>query len=340
MRVMKTAASLAALVLCLGGVQGAQADDFYKGKTVTVLSPFGAGGGYGVLTTLISRHLGRHLSGKPGVVAQFMPGGGGIKMANHIYNVSPRDGTVIGLIYDGTPTNQLLYAEKGIKYKAEDFIPLGSLTAFDPGVIAVTRNAKANSIRDAQKMQVIIGAGGRGVNQFIIPNMLNRAIKTRFKIVLGYKGMSTIVVAMERGEVEGTLASYSIWEQVRPTWIKEGKIKFLVQMAMERDPRMKDVPLLQEITDNKTTRGVFTFLTLGRTMQKALVTPPRVPAARIAELRAAVKAMAHDKAFVSAATKARINVEWQGAERLEKLIRDTVNTGPAVVKATRDLTKG
>jgi len=339
MRLTKTAALLAALALVLGGAQ-AQADDFYKGKTVTVLCPFGAGGGYGILTTLVSKQLGQYLPGKPNVLAQFMPGGGGIKMANHLFNVSPRDGTVIGLIYDGTPTNQLLYREKGIKYKAEQFVPLGSLAAYDPGIIALMQVAKANSIADAQKMEVIIGAGGRGVNQFIIPNMLNRAVKTRFKIVLGYKGMSTIVTAMERGEVEGTLGSYSIWEQVRPTWIREGKIKFLVQMAMERDPRLKNVPLLQEITDDKTTKGVFTFLTLGRTMQKALVAPPTVPADRAAALRAAVKAMAEDKGFIAAGRKARINVEWQGAARLEKLIRNTVTTDPAVVKATRDLTKG
>ena len=327
MRLMKTMVPLAALALAFGGAQ-AKADDFYQGKTVTVLCPFGAGGGYGLLTTLVSKSLGQYLPGKPAVVAQFMPGGGGIKMANHLYNVAPRDGTVIGLIYDGTPINQLLYAKKGIKYKADQFIPL-----------AVMSKTKANNLADAQKMQVVLGAGGRGVNQFIIPNMLNRAIKTKFKIVLGYKGMGTIVTAMERGEIEGTLSSYSIMEQVRPTWIKEGKIKFLVQMSMERDPRLKNVPLLQDSTNDKTTKGVFTFLTLGRTMQKALVTPPNVPAAQIAQLRAAVKAMAHDKAFIAAGKKARVHVEWQGAERLEKLIKDTVTTDPAVVAATRDLTK-
>ena len=339
MRLMKTMVPLAALALVFGGAQ-AQAQDFYKGKTVTVLCPFGAGGGYGLLTTLVSKSLGQHLPGKPVVVAQFMPGGGGIKMANHLYNVSPRDGTVIGLLYDGTPINQLLYAEKGIKYKADEYIPLGSLTAYDPGVIAVMQKTKANNLADAQKMEVVLGAGGRGVNQFIIPNMLNRAIRTKFKIVLGYKGMGTIVTAMERGEIEGTLSSYSIMEQVRPAWIKDGKVKFLVQMSMERDPRLKDVPLLQEATDDRTTKGVFTFLTLGRTVQKALVTPPKVPVDRIAQLRAAVKSMAHDKSFIAAGKKARIHVEWQGAERLEKLFRDTINTAPAVVSATRDLTKG
>jgi len=337
MRLVTTATTLA-LSLCLGGIQ-AQADDFYKGKTVTVLCPFGAGGGYGLLTTLVSKSLGQYLPGKPNAVAQFMPGGGGIKMANHLYNVAPRDGTVIGLIYDGTPINQLLYAEKGIKYRADEFVALGSLAAYDPGVIVAINKTKANNIVDAQKMQVILGAAGRGVNQFIIPNMLNRAIKTKFKIVLGYKGMGTIVAAMERGEIEGTLSSYSIMEQVRPTWIKEGKIKFLVQMAMERDPRLKDVPLLQETTGDKTIKGVFTFLTMGRAMQKALVGPPKVPAGQTAALRAAVKSMANDRKFIAAAKKARANIEWQGAQRLEKLIRDTVTTDPAVIRATRDLTK-
>lgn len=322
------------------GQAAESAADFYKGKTVTVTVGFDAGGGYGLLTTLVAKSLGKHIPGNPAVVAQFMPGGGGIKQANYLFNAAPRDGLVIGLLYDGIPTNELLYTDKGIKYKSAEFTALGSLAEYDPGLIAVRPDTPVSSFEDVKKTEVVLAAAGRGVNQFIIPNMLNKTTGTKFKIVTGYKSIGNMMVAMEQGEVQGTLGSYSIFDQVRPDWIRDRKLKWLVQMAIERDPRVKDVPLLQEVTDDRTTKDVFVFLTLGRTMTKGLVAPPRIPADRAAALRAAVMALGKDAEFLDAAKKSRVNIDVRPWQRLEKLIRDTVNTDPKIVEATRQMTGG
>lgn len=338
-RILRASGAAIALFACLGANQTAAADAgaFYKGATITVLCPFGAGGGYGRLTTLISKHLGKRIPGNPKVITQFMPGGGGIKMANYLYNVAPHNGTVMGLIYDGIPTAQLLYKDRGIKYKAEEFVPLGSLTAYDPGLLAVWKSAPVKSVAEAKKTEAILGAGGKGVNQYIIPNLLNQMVGTKFKIVLGYKGMSTIVTAMERHEVQGTLASYSIWKQMRPEWVKDNKLRWLGQMAMVRDKSLSDVPLLQELTSDKKYQDVFVFLTLGRTMTKSLMLPPGVPADRVAALRDGVMAMGKDEKFIAAARKQRIIIQARPWERVQKVVQATIDTRPDVIELTRSL---
>lgn len=332
---------VAAVALC-AAAHTARADavsDFYKGATITVICPFGAGGGYGRLTLLVSKNLGQRMPGHPKVIAQFMPGGGGIKMANYLYNVAPHDGSVIGLIYDGVPTAQLLYKDRGIKYKSENFTPLGSLAAYDPGLIGVRNDAPVMNFADVQKTEVVLGAGGKGVNQYIIPNLLNKMVGAKFKIVLGYKGMSTVVGAIERGEVQGTLGSYSIWQQMRPKWVSEGKLRWLVQMSMERHKELKDVPLMQEVVKDQKFRDVITFLTLGRTMTKSLVAPPGVPADRAAALRSAVMAMGKDKGFIAAARKQRIHIQARPWQRLQKVVQATISTKPETVALTRKLMK-
>ena len=143
--------------------------------------------------------------------------------------------SVIGLLYDNIPTVQLLYAEKGVKYKSEKFVPLGSVGRYDPGVIGVRPNSPALTIADAKK-KVDTGAGGKGTNQFIIPNLLNKLVGTKFKIVTGYKALGEMMLAIERGEVQGSLGSLSFFKETRPERIRDGKLKWIVQLADERDP--------------------------------------------------------------------------------------------------------
>jgi tripartite-type tricarboxylate transporter receptor subunit TctC len=334
----------AAIALCLAGATAARAADdaaaFYKGSTVTVLCPFGADGGYGRLVALVAQHLGRHIAGAPKSVPQFMPGAGGIIMANYLYNAAPHDGSVIGLLYDNIPTVQLLYADKGVKYKSENFVALGSVGRYDPGVIGVRPDSPALSIAAAKKKVDVIGAGGRGTNQFIVPNLLNKLVGTKFKIVTGYKALGEMMLAMERNEVQGTLGSLSFFKETRPDWIRDGKIKWIVQLADRRDPELKDVPLLQETTDNKQYQAVFIFITRARNMTKALVAPPGIPKARAAALRRAILDLTHDKAFLADAKRQRLDVAPGSWKKVQKLMRDTVHTDPAVVRLTRKMTAG
>ncbi len=333
--------SAAVLLAAAANIPGAQsAENFYKGKTVTVLCPFGVGGGYGRTVTLISKHLSRFLPGNPNSVPQFMTGAGGIKMANYLYNVAPKDGTVVALLYDNLPTSQLLYATRGVKYKSEEFTALGSLSAGDRSVIAVMSDVPINSVQDATKVRVVMAAAGKGTTNYVVPAMLNNTLGTKFKIVLGYRDMNRTFLAMEQGEAQGTLVSWSIINQLRPEWIKQRKIKILFQVGNTRHRELKHVPLLTEVTDNPSHRQVFEFMSRASTMAKGMVAPPGIPAERAAELRRAVAAMAKDEDFIAAAAKSRILIEPLPWQHLDKTIKNTIKTDPKIVEMTKKIIGG
>src|SRR5262245_9433086 len=87
-------------VLLLALPQDARAQsvaDFYRGKTVTLIVGYSTGGGYDTYARILARHIGRHLPGQPAVVVQNMPGAGSLRAANYLFNVAPKDGSVIGM---------------------------------------------------------------------------------------------------------------------------------------------------------------------------------------------------------------------------------------------------
>ncbi len=90
----------------------AQSAPSLAGRTVQVIVGFGAGGGFDLWGRLVARHLGRHLPGHPTVLVQNMPGAGGFLAANHIYNVAPKDGTVLALVASSTPLGPDLRCER------------------------------------------------------------------------------------------------------------------------------------------------------------------------------------------------------------------------------------
>lgn len=319
------------------GAAAESAAGFYQGKTITVLSPFGASGGYGRTVTLLAQHFPRHLPGKPKGVPQYMPGVGGIKMANYLYNVAPKDGTVIALLYDNIPTAQVLYPKRGVKYDARKFTALGSLRAGDRGLLGIRPDAPVNTLDAIKRQELVMGASGTGSSQFIIPVVLNKTIGTRFKVVTGYKSIGKIFLAMEQKEVFGTVGSLSIFTQLRPDWVSKGGVKWLAQIGLSRHEKLANVPLLQELTDNEDHKKVLVFLSRGRAMAKGMVAPPGIPPERAKALRAAFDSLVKDPEFLAAAAKARIWIEPKPWTYLRDVIDSTVTVDSKVLALTKTM---
>ena len=196
--------TLAALVaaLILAASPPARADavaDFYRGKTVNVLIGVASGGEYDLHARLVARYIGKYIPGNPTVVAQNMTGAGGLRMANYLYEVAPKDGTAIGMLANTFPAMQAV-GVGGIQFDAAKFNWIGSIS---PTVetMAVWRTAGVTTIEDARAREVVAGATGRGAITYMLPAMLNEIIGTKFKIVTGYPGGNDVNLAMERGEV-------------------------------------------------------------------------------------------------------------------------------------------
>ena len=197
---------------------------------------------------LVARHIGKHIPGNPSVVPQNMTGAGGLKMINYLYAVAPKDGTSIGMIANQFPALQAIGAA-GVQFDAGKMQWLGAIA---PAIetMAVWHTANVKSIDDAQKREIIAGASARGAISFTYPAVMNELLGTRFKIVTGYQGGNDVLVAMERGEVDGPgNRPWSTWKVIRPEWYQDKKIVPLVQLSLKKAPDLPDVPL-----DRKSTR--------------------------------------------------------------------------------------
>jgi tripartite-type tricarboxylate transporter receptor subunit TctC len=314
------------------------AEKFYKGKAVTVMCPYSAKGGYGFLTRMIAEYLPRYLPGQPRGVPQFKPGAAGTVQAGYLYNVAPRDGSVIGLMYDGIPTAQALGLQK-TNFDVRNFIVLGSI---DQGLIAalgVWKKSGVKTVQETVKKQIVLGSNGTRSGQYILPHVLNQTAGAKFKLISGYKGSTEVFLAMERGEIDGLFTNYVTYLQHHPQWVKENRLNFLAQLGLKPHPALKGVPMMYDLAKSDVDKEAIKFLIYSRITGKAVMAPPGVPADRVSALRAAFAAMVKDKGFIDRMTKTKRQVEPRTWQQAHDLILATVNAKPGVLARVRELTK-
>jgi len=206
---------------------------FYKGKQITVLVGSSAGGGYDIYARLLSRHMPKHIPGNPAIVVTNMAGAGSNAAAAHLFNVAPRDGTVIGALQNSAVLDALLDAllgdTKRLRHDATKFVHLGSAT-IDHYVCIARADAPVKSFQDLLTHELIIGASHPGTSTRDFPAMLNNMTGSKIRLVSGYPGTREITLAIEKDEVKGLCGfSWSSLKAQRPNWIASGFIRVLVQ---------------------------------------------------------------------------------------------------------------
>jgi len=286
---------------------GARADtvaDFYRGKTINVYIGVNVGGGYDFEARLLARFMKVHIPGNPTLVPQNMIGAGGIKMANYLYSIAPQDGTAIGMFPNTLIAVQAVGTD-GAQYDANKFSWIGSMTT-SPLTFTTWHTSGVRTIEEARKRELVVAASNKGAITYTFPRMLNEFLGTKLKIVSGYQGNSTMVVAMERGEVDGVTNSWDSWKSLNPAWLAEKKVNLLVQT----EPKAKDldIPSVQELAKNEDDRKVIQLIISGDALGKPMATSPNVPADRVKALRDAFDATVKDPEFLKAAAAARIEV--------------------------------
>jgi len=324
-------ALLAALV-APAGLTAAQADpiaDFYKGKNVNVLIGVGAGGEYDLHARLVARHLGKHIPGNPTIVPQNMTGAGGLKMANYLYNIAPKDGTYIGMLGNNFPAQQAIGA-KGVEFDTSKFGWIGSISPTVETMVA-WHTTGVKTLEEARQKEVVAGATGRGAITATFPRMLNALVGTKFKVVTGYRGGNGVNLAMERGEVGARNNTWSSWKVTKPEWLKDKKIFILVQAG----PTAKDlpgVPSLSDLIKDPGDRQVAELIVSGTRLGRPLGVPPGVPPERLKALRDAFDAVMKDPAFLKEAAAAKVEVDPVHGADMQKIVTEVLAT-PAPQKA-------
>ncbi len=331
---------LAAALMCGFATPAAaqSGDDFFKGKTMTLLISTISGGTYDSTGRLLTRHMPNHLPGQPTMVPQNMPGAGGVKALMHIYNVAPRDGTVVGMVSRTYPTDPLIKPNEA-KYDAARFNAIGS-TSVEVVCGVVWHTSGVTKLSDLLENEVIVGATGPTTGSAIYPNVLRNLTGAKFKIIHGYPGGNEITNAMEKGEVQGRFGwSWGSIKSRSKQWLDEKKIAIMVQMALARASDLPDVPLVLDFARDDRDRKALEILLAPQTIAWPLIAPPEVPAARVALLRKAFDATVKDPAFVAEATKMQIEVEPVSGEEIQAIVTRLGTYDKAVVDHALALVK-
>jgi tripartite-type tricarboxylate transporter receptor subunit TctC len=304
------------------------AEPFFARKTITISIGYTAGGSYDLYGRLVARHLGRHIPDQPTVVAQNMPGAGSLKAANYLYEVASRDGTALGVVVESIALEQAL-SNPAAQYDAAKFTYIGRL-ATSNNIFMQWHTSKVQSIEDSKRIESSLAGTGPGSIAETVPRLLNALAGTKFRLISGYPASNEAMLAMERGEVEGASSSWAAVSVAKKDWLRDKKIKIILQTAPERIRELPDAPALSEIATRPQDKQVYQLYASGSAVGRSLIAPPGIPADRVAMLREAFNATVADPEFLADIRKLNVDLEPLPGEALAELIVRTLNVPQAV----------
>ncbi len=350
---MKILASAAvAGVVGIGAVAGPAAADevaaFYKGKRLKMIVGSGAGGGYDTYGRLVARHIGKHIPGNPTMIVQNLTGAAGLRAANFMENVAPKDGTIVGGMQRSVALVQLM-GQKGPKFKAAELLWLGSL-AKEAGVCAMATRTGVKSLADTRKdKQLAMGGTGPNSTEFW-PALLRNTMGSNFKLIRGYPSTPQIHLAISKGELDGVCQSWASFAVQAKQMMEEGTIKPIVQISLHPDKEMTKlgVPLLSEYLSRENlakgqnledVRLFFQLTVIPPVMGRPFAMASGVPKARGDAMKKAFIAMTKDAEFLSDAKRLKRDIEVVTGDEIQKIIADLSKTPPKKLAAMKEMFK-
>ncbi len=307
---------------------------FYKGKTVTIYVGFSAGGGYDLYARVLSRFMGKHIPGNPNMVVKNLTGAGSIRLTNALYNTFPKDGTVMGEIGRGIPTEPL-FGNKKAKFEATKFTWIGSMNN-EVSTCVAWHTVPVNTWEDMVTRGMVVGGVGRGADTDAFPIALNNIVGTKLRLITGYPGGADINLAYQRGELEGRCGwSWSSIVTTRAKWLKAKKIKVLIQMATTKHPDLPTVPFVMDFAKNETDKKVLKLIFSRQLWGRPFLAPPNLPPKRAKALQTAFMATMKDKAFVAEAKKIKLEVNAIDGDTITKGIAELYAYPKEVVEAAK-----
>lgn len=326
-RATRLTACVAVFGLLVTG-SSALSSDFYQEKRLSIIVPFGPGGGWDTYARLTARHMGRHIPGKPSFIVQNMPGAGGMISYNHLFNRVNPDGLTLGMFQTVAVMTQLA-GDPAVKFDARRILWIGAFT--DRASVCVARtDTPFKTIQDVigSKEAMHVGSTGRGDALGTAALLLNDLLGTNFKVISGYKGTADVRGALERGELQG-LCGWG-WSSVKATGmnlIQEGKLRILLQIGERPHPEIpKDVPVVTQLVAEKNKALLNAYL-IPEIIGWNLILPPGVPSDRVEIMRDGFNRAMKDPAFLKEAERAKLDIAPMPgpliASMFEQLFKET-----------------
>jgi tripartite-type tricarboxylate transporter receptor subunit TctC len=331
-----TFAATAALTIIASASPPAAAQtpaEFYRGKQVELAIGYPPAGSNDVYSRLLARHLGKHIPGHPTIVPQNRPGAGSFTNLAYVYNVAPKDGTVIGL---GAPTSALdeKLGNPGVRFKTAELNWIGRIDSLI-NIVFLWHTSKVKSVADAQRIEATLSGTGVGSTVSVYPTVMNNVLGTKFKLVMGYKGSSEAQLAVERGEVEGHSTSWTAVKVGHPDWRPQKKINIIVQFALTKHPELGDVPTVVELARNDEERRILRAVMNATEIGTAFFTTPSTPKDRVDTLRRAFDDTMKDPEFIADAQRSKLTLGPLPGDELQKLVSEVSNLPPALLEKVK-----
>lgn len=309
---------------------------FYSGKTVKLIVGYPPGGGYDTYARTLAAHIGRHIPGNPTVIVENMDGAGSIKALNYLYTAAPKDGTVFGTFGRGLPEAELR-GDEGVAFKSKELTWIGSMNE-EVSVCVVRSTSPVKTLEDATKQTVTVGATGPNDDTGFFPRVLNALVGTKFDVKMGYPGGTDVLLAMERGEVQGRCGwSWSSVVSTKKQWIDDKYVTILTQMSTNKHPDLPNVPLATDFIKNPDDKQVLEVIFARQAMGRPYAAPPGIPAERAKALQDAFEKTMKDKEFLDAAKKAKQEINPANAVTVRKIIDKIFSTPPALVQKLKQI---
>jgi tripartite-type tricarboxylate transporter receptor subunit TctC len=307
-------------------------EEFYRGKTVNIIIGYSVGGGYDTYARLLGRYIGKYIPGKPAVVPQNMPGAGSIKALEYLLKVAPKDGLTFGTFGRSLPLSPLL---EDAKYDATGLEWIGSITA-DTSTCLAWHTTGIKSLEDLRTKPFTGGGLGKGSDPDIFTAVLKNSFGFNVKLVSGYPGTKDLVLALERGEIDGICGyTYSSIRSGNKGWLENKRVVFMAQIGLVRDKELPEVPLLQELAKTGLQKQAMTLISLSQSVARPFALPPGTDNARVKTLRDAFDATMKDGEFLAEANKAALEVTPYSGAQVADLIRKAYASPPEVIAEAR-----
>ncbi len=308
--------------------------DFFQNKQIRMIVGFAAGNEYDVGARLLARHWARQIPGNPNIIVQNMPQAASIVAANYMSTQAPTDGTMIGALTRNL-VNQALLGHPNLVADPRKLIWLGG-TSFPGRVCVAGKDAPTQNAADVFTKELIVGSNGAGNSTNILPTVFNHLLDAKFKLIEGYRGTADIVLAIERGEVQGVCASYGQFRTYAKSF-EDGKLRILFRAEEVVMPEIPNAPSIYDFAKTEEQKQFMRFVFSSTEYGRPYVLPPGVPAERVRTLRKAFADALKDPDLMAEALKAQVDMSFRSPEDLEAITASLYRTPPELIESVKKL---
>ena len=323
-----------AIAVNLGPAAAEDVADFYKGKRVTVYIGSSSGGGTDLYGRIVAQFIGKYIPGNPTVIVSNMPGANGLTLTNALYRTLPKDGTAVGT-FDRNAVMHSIWGNPKAQFVSTELNWIGSAN-IDASTCVTWHTSGIATVEQFLSEPVVLGS-----TAIYHANLLNSLFGAKLKQVTGYPGGNDVLLALERGEVQGRCNwSWSSIISTRPDWVRDKKINIILQFAEERHPDLPKVPLVSELAKTDRDRQMIDLILSSQVMARPFAAGPSIPAERVEALRHAFMEVTTDSGFVAAAKTQQLEVQPVGGQKIQEVVTRMSRTPSDVIRELRDIALG